>query len=94
MTASQYSIQFLPYIAEFSNKKCYNRPGSDPKGCQRYCETYYDYVPSLPYKNAQNYNPVTRQCEPRPYCPKLLGVVYVPSIKSCKDKLMNMLVAP
>lgn len=51
-------------------------------------------MPSLPYKNAQNYNPATRQCEPRPYCPNTLGVVYVSATKTCKDKLMNRTVPP
>lgn len=62
MTNQQYSSHFSAYIAEFNGKKCYVRPGSDVDACEKYCKFNYDYVPSLPFKNAQNYNPKTRLC--------------------------------
>lgn len=62
MTYDQYASHFSAYISEFNGKRCYVRPGSDVDACVKYCSRYYDYVPSLPYKNAQLYNPQTRLC--------------------------------
>lgn len=87
MTPDQYSSFFSAYIAEFNGKKCYVRPGHDANACIKYCQYYYDYVPSLPYKNAQTYNPTTRLCEPKIFCPRIYGIVYETGTGKCKDIL-------
>ena len=64
MSLDQYNVHFSAYIAEFQDKKCYVRPTYDRSACKNYCMFYYDYVPTLPYKNAQYYNPVSHICGP------------------------------
>lgn len=62
MSSDQYIWQFAAHIAENNMKKCYVLPGRDQNACRNYCLFYYDYIPALPYKNAQFYNPATKQC--------------------------------
>jgi|LakMenEpi03Aug12_release.lakeMendotaPanAssembly.Ray.scaffolds.fasta_scaffold335813_1 hypothetical protein len=94
MSADQYSVQFSAYIAEFNKKKCYIRPTSDRNACVKYCKYYYDYVPSLPYQNAQHYNVTTKLCEPKIFCPRAWGIEYDSRTRTCKDTLLGITVPP
>ena len=86
LTKAQYSIIFQPYIIEYQRKKCHVLPGTPPDTCHRYCATFYQYVPSLPFKNAQTFNPRTANCEPKPFCPPLYGISYDPATKTCVNQ--------
>lgn len=69
MTADQYRFFVSVYIVEYDHKKCHVTPNVHRFACEEYCRLYYDFVPSLPWKNAQYYNPISKQCEPIPACP-------------------------
>lgn len=73
---------------------CHILPKSDPEACRNYCKIYYEYVPSLKYKNAQYFNVSTGHCEPQPQCPKILGVDFDPKTGQCKDKFTGTTMKP
>lgn len=94
MSPDQYNAHFLAYIAEFQGKQCYVRPTYDHNACINYCQQVYDYVPSLPYKNAQNYNSASRLCEAKLFCPKMMGVYYNSTTRKCRDILLGKDIDP
>ena len=80
---------FQAMIREYQGKKCFHNPGRDPYVCYEYCKAFYEYVPTLKYKNAQKYNPETGHCEPKPFCRNELGIRYDQEKNQCYDMLTD-----
>ena len=70
------------------------RPGYNKFACDNYCLYVYDYVPGLPYNNAQNFNIYTRLCEAKQYCPRMAGVYQEQGTGKCRDRLLGVYVDP
>lgn len=54
---------------------------------------YYDYVPTLPYKNARQLNKNTMQCEPKKLCPRRVGVSFDKKAQKCFDFYQGIFVS-